>query len=274
METFGQIVIMGEQLSYCYGLDEKMQRLKRKLENLSSREADVNKELEYAESLSLKKRRQHVENWLTNVERIKRDVQSMEQVLAERRLLGRVQLGKRVEELSGEVTQLVEQGRFPEGLTFEAHETKGDALLTTKLLGHMFQANMEKIWACLMEKEVLIIGVYGMGGVGKTTIVTHIHNKLLEDPNTFDHVFWITVSQDFSIHKLQNDIAKMVNLDLSNVDDEKKRAAKLAQALLRRKQSVLILDDVWNHFLLEKVGIPLRVNGCKLILTTRSLDLC
>ncbi len=52
METFGQVVIMGEQLSYCYGLDEKMQRLKRKLENLSSREADVNKELEYAESLT------------------------------------------------------------------------------------------------------------------------------------------------------------------------------------------------------------------------------
>jgi disease resistance protein RPS2 len=97
---------------------------------------------------------------------------------------------------------------------------------------------------------------------------------LLEDPNTFDHVFWITVLQDFSIHKLQNDIAKMVDLDLSNVGDEKKRAAKLAQALLRRKQSVLILDDVWNHFLLEKVGIPLRVNGCKLIMTTRLLDLC
>jgi disease resistance protein RPS2 len=48
----------------------------------------------------------------------------------------------------------------------------------------------------------------------------------------------------------------MVDLDLSNVDDEKKRAAKLAHALLRRKQSVLILDDVWNHFLLENVGIP------------------
>jgi disease resistance protein RPS2 len=117
-----------------------------------------------------------------------------------------------------------------------------------------------------MQDEVLIIGVYGMGGVRKTTLVTHIHKKLIENPYTFDHVFWITVSQDFSIHKLQNDIAKIVHLDLSNVDDEKKWVAKLAQTLMRRQQSILILDDVWNHFVLEKVGIPIRVKGCKLIL--------
>jgi hypothetical protein len=56
METFGKVVIMGEQLSYCYGLDEKMQRLKRKIRKPEQQgiEADVNKELEYAESLSLK----------------------------------------------------------------------------------------------------------------------------------------------------------------------------------------------------------------------------
>ena len=104
--------------------------------------------------------------------------------------------------------------------------------------------------------------------------MTHIRNKLIENPNTFDNVFWITVSQNFSIHKLQNGIAAIVHLDLSNVDDEKKRAAKLAQAVMRRQQSVLILDDVWNHFVLEKVGIPVRVNGCKLILTTRLLHVC
>uniref|UniRef100_A0A2N9EX05 NB-ARC domain-containing protein n=1 Tax=Fagus sylvatica TaxID=28930 RepID=A0A2N9EX05_FAGSY len=226
---------MGEQLSYCNSLDQKMQKLKRKLKDLSSREADVNKELEYAESISLKKRRQQVENWLKNVERIKSQVQSMEQALGERRLLGRVQLGKRVEELTGEVTQLVDQGNFPVGLTFEAHETKGDALLTTKLVGQTFQTNMDKIWTCLMQDEVLIIGLYGMGGVGKTTL---------------------------------NDIAKLVHLDLSNVDDEKKRAAKLAQALMRRqaiyvcrrmgcqvkiKVKPLSKEEAWCLFL-EKVG--------------------
>ena len=43
---------------------------------------------------------------------------------------------------------------------------------------------------------------------------------------------------------------------------------------MRRQQSILILDDVWNHFVLEKVGILVRVKGCKLILTTRLLDVC
>jgi disease resistance protein RPS2 len=108
----------------------------------------------------------------------------MEQALGERRLLGCVQLGKQVEEMTGEVTQLADQGRFPGELRFEAHETKGDALLTTKLLGQTFQTNMDKIWTCLMQDEVLIIGVYGMGGVRKTSLVTHIHNKLIENPYT------------------------------------------------------------------------------------------
>ncbi|KAG5226457.1 disease resistance protein [Salix suchowensis] len=41
-----------------------------------------------------------------------------------------------------------------------------------------------------------------------------------------------------------------------------------------KKKYVLILDDLWDHFPLEKVGIPLRKDGCKLIFTTRSLDIC
>jgi hypothetical protein len=69
----------------------------------------------------------------------------MEQALGDRRLLGRVQLGKQVEEMTGEVTQLVDHGRFPGELRFEAYETKGDALLTTKLVGQTFQTNMDKI---------------------------------------------------------------------------------------------------------------------------------
>ncbi|PON44593.1 AAA+ ATPase domain containing protein [Parasponia andersonii] len=250
-----------------------MQKLKRKLEDLSSREVDVINEVEYAESLSLKKRKKEVENWLECVKRKKDEVQMMEQAV-ERRLQSRLQLGKCMEELTGEVTELLQRGRFCKGLILDVNETGGNALLTTKLVGEMFNANMERIRMCLVKEKIVSVGIYGMGGVGKTTLVTHIHNQLLKESSTFGNVYWITVSKDFSIRKLQNDISRVVSLDLSYEDDEKKRASILVQALMRRKKYVLILDDVWNHFLYEKVGIPVKVSGCKLILTSRSLDVC
>jgi disease resistance protein RPS2 len=118
------------------------------------------------------------------------------------------------------------------------------------------------------------IGIYGMGGVGKTTLLTHIYNQLLQERGTFPHVRWITVSQDFSVYKLQNLIAQDIDLDLSNEDNERKRAAKLSKALIKKQRWVLILDDLWDCFDYNKVGIPIRVKGCKLILTTRSFGVC
>ncbi|GMN65220.1 hypothetical protein TIFTF001_034284 [Ficus carica] len=275
MEYLGKVFEIGEYISNYRNLNEKMKKLKRKLEDLCSREDDVITELEYAESLSLKRRKREVENWLQHVKRRKEEVLTMEQaVTRETRFSTRVRLVKCIEELTGEVMELLEQGRFCKGLILDINETRGNALLTTALVGRVFNENIDKIRTCLMKSEVLSLGVFGMGGVGKTTLVTHIHNQLLKEASTFGNVYWVTVSKDFSIRKLQNDIAKAVPIDISNEDDEKKRASSLAQALMRRNKCVLILDDVWNHFLLEKVGIPVKANGCKLILTSRSLDVC
>lgn len=154
------------------------------------------------------------------------------------------------------------------------HETRGDALLTTEPVGQAFQRNTDEIWSLLNKEQVLTIGVCGRGGMGKTTLVIHIRNLLLKIPNSFHHIYWITVTQDFSIYKLQNLIAKNIDLDLSNEKDEKSRAAKLSKAFLTKQKSVLILDNLRNHFDVEKVGIPIRGNKCKLIFTTRSLDVC
>nr|XP_034897865.1 probable disease resistance protein At4g27220 [Populus alba]XP_034897866.1 probable disease resistance protein At4g27220 [Populus alba] len=170
------------------------------------------------------------------------------------------------------VSIVTEESRVSEGL--DAHKAKGEALLTTKLVGQASDRNKETIWSWLMKDDVLSVGIYGMGGVGKTSLVTHIHNQLLQRPSSLNYVFWVTVSQNFTISKLQYLIAKAINLDLSNEEDEKKRAAKLSKALVAKGKSVLILDDLWNQFLLEKVGIPVGVNACKLILTSRSLEVC
>uniref|UniRef100_A0A6N2KBN4 NB-ARC domain-containing protein n=1 Tax=Salix viminalis TaxID=40686 RepID=A0A6N2KBN4_SALVM len=110
-----------------------------------------------------------------------------------------------------------------------------------------------------------------MGGAGKTTMVKHIYNKLLQSPDISRHVYWVTVSQDFSIHKLQNKIVERIKLSLSNEEKELgHRAAEMMQELTKNKDGFIILDDLWNSFELHEVGIPIPLKGCKLLITTRS----
>ncbi|CAL5379279.1 unnamed protein product [Camellia sinensis] len=138
------------------------------------------------------------------------------------------------------------------------------------------ERNMEKVWEYLMDDEVRTIGVFGMGGVGKTTIMKHINSLLLNETCNFDDVIWVTVSKAFNISKLQSDIAKALNLDLSDYEDEKRIASELYAILSQKERYVLILDDLWEAFPMEKVGIPepTRSNGCKLVLSTRFLEVC
>jgi len=162
------------------------------------------------------------------------------------------------------------------GLTGNTNETTGDPLPTssTKLVGRAFEENMNVIWSWLLDDEVSTIGIYGMGGVGKTTMLQHIHNELLERQDISHCVYWVTVSQDFSIKRLQTLIAKCLGFNLSSEDDELHRAVKLSKELKKKQKWILILDDLWNTFELHKVGIPVPVKGCKLIMTTRSKRVC
>uniref|UniRef100_A0A6N2MFK1 Uncharacterized protein n=1 Tax=Salix viminalis TaxID=40686 RepID=A0A6N2MFK1_SALVM len=170
---------------------------------------------------------------------------------------------------------VVERGSSSESPVHKRRKTRRYVLPTTKLVGQAFERNMKDVWSWLSNDEVSSIGIYGMGGVGKTALATHIHNRLHQErQDIFHHVCWITVSQDFSIEALQDCIVKCFDLDLWDEKDAVVRAGMLMTELTVKKKYVLILDDLWDHFPLEKVGIPLRTDGCKLIFTTRSLDIC
>ncbi|KAK6934304.1 NB-ARC [Dillenia turbinata] len=137
------------------------------------------------------------------------------------------------------------------------------------------KVSLEKIWEGLMDENVTRIGVWGMGGVGKTTLMVHIYNKILQSKNIpFKCVYWITVSQEFSIYELQGKIANAMDIDLSSLLDENIRAARLCLGLKGRKDFVLILDDVWKYIDFEKVGMQIGENGSKMVLTSRILNVC
>ncbi|KAH7833497.1 hypothetical protein Vadar_006936 [Vaccinium darrowii] len=259
-------------------LDKNMQNLKKKLEYLRGQENDINVEIKRAVSKPWKRPKKEVEVWLRDVQRLKDEVERLEnEVVGEIKVFSRSLLGKHILEKLQEVTVLQEKGRVFNDLVIDELPTGRLLIPPTKDFVDSTKArNKENVWECLMNEDFRRIGVYGMGGVGKTTIMKHIHNLLLQEKGKFDSVFWVTVSKAFNITMLQTDISKVLNLNLSDVEDETIRASQLYAVLSRPKRYVLILDDLWEAFSLESVGIPepTRSNGCKLVLTTRSLEVC
>ncbi|KAK4414610.1 Disease resistance protein [Sesamum alatum] len=140
--------------------------------------------------------------------------------------------------------------------------------------------NMANVMALLSREDVKRIGIWGMGGVGKTTLVQNINNKL-SGSNSFDIVMWITVSNRYPLEteseltKVQNLIAKRLKLELPEERLET-RTSQLHARLMMEKTFLLILDDVWNPIDLDRLGIPEPCvhRGGRIILTTRSYDVC
>ncbi|XP_022734100.1 probable disease resistance protein At1g12280 [Durio zibethinus] len=128
-----------------------------------------------------------------------------------------------------------------------------------------------KVWSAFEQKRVGIIGLYGVGGVGKTRLLTEINNKIGVSSGGFDVVIWVVVG------KVQDDIAKRIGLFNGNWSDKapEEKAADI-YGILREKKFVLLLDDIWERVDLSKIGIPVpnQENDSKLIFTTRSTEVC
>eukprot|EP00268_Persea_americana_P042549 TRINITY_DN4260_c0_g1_i4.p1 TRINITY_DN4260_c0_g1~~TRINITY_DN4260_c0_g1_i4.p1 ORF type:complete len:951 (-),score=124.63 TRINITY_DN4260_c0_g1_i4:435-3287(-) len=257
-------------------LERDMKSLREETDKLSAQEEDVMTEVEREEVEKGKKRKREVDVWLENVKRFKKEVDGAEENVREKRgWISRYKLTKHIEDLKAEVVQLKEKNGFSDGVAIHQLGIPSPQPAAT-LQSESANATMRRIWNHLLDVEIRKVGVYGMGGVGKTTILKHIHNQLLHS-GVFKSIFWVTVSKALDLYRLQEEIAGAIGLDLSNrVDNEENRSSKIHAELSRRERCLLILDDVWKPFPLDRIGIPEpnQTNGFKLAITTRSLTVC
>ncbi|XP_042518596.1 probable disease resistance protein At4g27220 [Macadamia integrifolia] len=89
-------------------------------------------------------------------------------------------------------------------------------------------------------------------------------------------VTWVTVSKDGDIRKVQKDIIERLSLKFDDTESVERTSMKIFLRLSNMKNYLLLLDDLWQRMDLGDTGIPnpSRENGCKMIITTRSMVVC
>ncbi|RWR74002.1 disease resistance protein RPM1-like protein [Cinnamomum micranthum f. kanehirae] len=127
--------------------------------------------------------------------------------------------------------------------------------------------------------ERVVVAVVGMGGLGKTTLVTKVYDSP-HVKNHFECHAWITVSQSYKLEELmRNMIMELYKSNKEAVPDDinKMKGSDLMQTVinyLQNKRYVIVLDDVWetinwNHI---RVTFPNNRCGSRIMLTTRIRD--
>ncbi|KAL5822935.1 hypothetical protein ACOSQ4_020835 [Xanthoceras sorbifolium] len=190
----------------------------------------------------------------------------------------RYKLGKAIDMMILEVRRIVISGHF-DFVTEMLPRPPAEEIPLEKTVG--IDSIFSQLWSCFPQGEdtnTEIIGLYGMGGVGKTTLLKQLNNNLFHEfRSAFDAVIWVVVSKEVNLWKIQEVIREKLGIadgTWKNKVNEHERAVEIFK-ILRQKKFVLLLDDLWEPINLASVGVPLdNTNGSKVVLTTRKEEVC
>ncbi|KAG7591838.1 P-loop containing nucleoside triphosphate hydrolase [Arabidopsis thaliana x Arabidopsis arenosa] len=270
--------------NYIHMMEANLEALEKTMQELEERRDDLLRRVVIDEDKGLQRLAQ-VQGWFSRVQ----DVESQVKDLLEARstqtkrlcLIGycskkcitSCNYGKKVLKKLKEVEGLLAKGVF---------QVVAEKIPVPKVDKKHFQTTVgldsmvEKAWNSLMIGERRTLGLYGMGGVGKTTLLACINNRFLEVANEFDVVIWVVVSKDLQIESIQDQILGRLSLDKEWKQETETERASRIKNILNRKKFVILLDDLWSEVDLNKIGVPppTQENGSKLVFTTRSKEVC
>ena len=271
----------GVEVNYVWNLEKNLAALEDTMKVLSARRADVLTTVQRQESEGLQ-RLNEVEVWLTSVENIQNQVydllltrrDELEKLcicgLCTKKLSSSHSYGKRVFEMLKKVEVLESKG------VFEAIAVAVERPLPKTIVGQ--EKMLKRAMEHLMDHETGIMGLYGMGGVGKTTLLEQINNKFIEHTvDGVEIVIFVVVSSELRVEMIQDAIAEKLGF-LREDWKQKEKSQKVTDLYARMKtmKFVLLLDDIWKEVDLKEIGVPFptRENGCKVVFTTRSREVC
>ncbi|XP_059599283.1 probable disease resistance protein At4g27220 isoform X3 [Vitis vinifera] len=251
-------------------LNQKIQSLHLERERLQIPVDDANRQRDEIFS--------DVQEWLTYAEGIiqKRDDFNEDERKASKScfyLKSRYQLSKQAKKQAAEIVDKIQEAHnFGGRVSHRAPPPPPPFISSASFKDYeAFQSRestFNQIMEALRNEDMRMLGVWGMGGVGKTTLVKQVAQQAEEDKLFHKVVLVLHISQTPNITEIQEKIARMLGLKFEAGED---RAGRLMQRLKREKKILVILDDIWEKLGLGKIGIPYGDDhkGCKVLLTSR-----
>ncbi|KAL4376215.1 hypothetical protein GQ457_02G040190 [Hibiscus cannabinus] len=272
------------QLSYLFKPRSKFLKLHTKVQDLEEARQRVQQSVEVA-TRNGEVIFDDVQRWLTEVNgkisgQAATQVREDEEKATKRCLAGfcpdfksRYHLGKKADKEANAIAQLLMEkdafnavGYLPvvQAMDTTRHDKEYEAF------GSRSRA-FDELMTALEDDAVSIIGVYGMGGVGKTTLVKEAA-KQANEKRLFNEVVLVSIKQKPNMVNIQEEIAEKLGMTMGE-NNKDVRAARLRERL-NEKRILVVLDDIWESLELEALGISCgdKQKGCKMLMTSRRLD--
>ena len=267
VDPFGQFLIeklvkpVGQWLGYSFHYSSNLDNMKKQAEKLGEFRERV-KHLVDAGIGNCSENKADVNRWLENVDVIMGKVREVFEDEAKAKmkcsygiclnLKLRHELSKKAKKIAKDIDEVLENGGFDKvsNMDYMSFNSR--------------MSTLNGLMVALGDVNINIIGVWGMPGAGKTTLVREVVWKAKKE-KLFDEVAMATVTHSPDLRQIQGEIADMlVDLNFDDVETVPGRATRLRERLERNKKVLVILDDIWKKLDLEAIGIP--CNGCKILL--------
>uniref|UniRef100_A0A2N9F5V8 NB-ARC domain-containing protein n=1 Tax=Fagus sylvatica TaxID=28930 RepID=A0A2N9F5V8_FAGSY len=209
------------QATYICGLEENLELLRNDMNELKNLSQEVRRRVAL-EEIQHMKRTERVNGWLQRVEVFERQVevilQNDTQELQKKCLLNCFprncnccyRLGKAVSKKIIAVSDAIKEAYF-DVVAYQLPRAPVDEMPMENITVGL-DPLLEEVWSCIADINVGIIGFYGIGGVGKTTLLKKINNKFLNQSHKFDVVIWVVASKEVNMEKIQEVIRKKLEI--------------------------------------------------------------
>ncbi|KAJ4808081.1 Disease resistance protein RPS5 [Rhynchospora pubera] len=262
---------MMKLVAYHFRANNNLRALELAREELASAKDEMNNIIEEA-------KRQHgvptqeAKEWLDEVNTVVEEVEAISEGFRQRpqcMCLSKYKVSQVAERKLNEMKSLLARRAEFEVIEFQASHNVPRAVTGP--------TNFEMVMNFVKDGMQGVLGLWGVGGVGKTHLLKQVHSSLACDPS-FDAVIFVTCSKECSEERIQNEIVERFRLPRSsNLQSQ----AKIINNFLKEKSFAFLIDDIWGRLDLDLVGLPSCIGmdnpsqwKRKIILTTRSEEVC